>query len=1308
MKKNLAIMLLFISAWSFSQAQTVWEPQKSTGETHWHAQYDKKFNLSPKQQAKLKRAAGTVKLGSPLKEAPGYFTYNTWLISNYVDQDPTSGIQDYNNGSHAYNGHRGTDFATWPFSWRMVQDDQVHVVAAAAGTIEFKADGNPDDHCDWNQPEGWNAVYIRHADGVLAMYGHLKNGSVTSKALGETVEEGEYLGVVASSGISDGPHLHFELHEPNGAVIDPFYGPNNPSLPESCWKNQESYRREDILTMTISTQAPQFNAGCPNVENGFEKYTGWQGGQRLFLGRAYRHQSMVESQINIYDPNGNLFWNFAHTPPSSYNWGSSWVVEFDLPANPIVGTWTYEVVHKGKSYQRIFDVGFTQTPFNTLPQTIPGLVEAEFYDVGGQNVAYFDTDGGNSGNFLRSDDVDVEPGSQNGNVGWTQNGEWLEYSVVVQQDGNYTMNAQVASIHNGTAFNLQVDGDALTGNITVPNTGNWQSYQTVSASQLALKAGYHVLRMNVVQGGFNIDDFNFVLDQVTADIDNDGFMAGEDCNDLDDQINPGSNEIHNNGVDDNCDGVAVAYAFSLDKTTICVGESVTATLTANEGVDQFEWRFQGITPNQTFTGEGPITTSFDAIGNVTVLMSVVIDGQTFSAPSQTIAVTTCGPNNPPIVGAGDFKQITLPTNSITVTDAVAIDNDGTIVSTVWSQDEGPSTATITNGTTISPTFSALVEGLYTFRLVATDNDNASTAGTVNVRVHPADDNQPPVVAAGDFKQITFPANSITVSDASATDSDGSIASLSWTQESGPSTATITNGTTVSPTFSALEIGLYEFRLTATDDDGASSSATVSVRVNEGENQPPVVGAGDFKQITFPANSVTVNDATATDSDGSIASLSWTQESGPSTATITNGTTISPTFSALEIGLYEFRLTATDDDGASSSSTVSVRVNEGENQAPFVGAGDFKQMDLPQNSVTVNDATATDNDGTIASLLWTQDSGPNTATITNGTTLTPTFSDLVLGSYEFRLTATDDDGASTSGTVTVTVNPENQPPVVGAGDFKQLTLPTNSVTINDATVTDSDGWIASVLWTQDSGPNTATITNGATNAATFSNLVEGLYEFRLTATDNDGATSFGIVSVRVDPAMTNDCVGEGANPAEYSYELEENGNALTITFIPANSQYGAGFCFLDYYLNGSKIGSFSMSGNPNRTYTINGLNNGTEVEWFFKYSAPYGQYAPTQADHAHTMGSCGASARIGATEAVSALKLYPNPTTDGDVFINYQGTAFIEVINANGDKVFEQSYNAGLGIALGSDLASGVYYVKITTDNEVIVETLIKQ
>jgi hypothetical protein len=91
------------------------------------------------------------------------------------------------------------------------------------------------------------------------------------------------------------------------------------------------------------------------------------------------------------------------------------------------------------------------------------------------------------------------------------------------------------------------------------------------------------------------------------------------------------------------------------------------------------------------------------------------------------------------------------------------------------------------------------------------------------------------------------------------------------------------------------------------------------------NQPPTVSAGSSQTITQPASSTTLS-GTAGDVDGVIASQQWTQVSGPSNATLTNAASLTATATGLVVGIYSFRLTVTDDDGASASATTSVVVN----------------------------------------------------------------------------------------------------------------------------------------------------------------------------------------------------------------------------------------------------------------------------------------------------------------------------------------------------------------------------------------------
>ncbi len=152
-----------------------------------------------------------------------------------------------------------------------------------------------------------------------------------------------------------------------------------------------------------------------------------------------------------------------------------------------------------------------QRGFQGITRSVPGQIEAEHYDEGYPGEAYFDTDIGNNGGALRNDDVDIQVCSEGGhNIGWISNGEWLEYTVDVQQAGAYLLEARVSSPNTGGSFRFMQDGQDLTGPITVPNSGGWQNWRTVSAP-VQLSAGVQTLRFAVVNspGGFNVNWFRF-------------------------------------------------------------------------------------------------------------------------------------------------------------------------------------------------------------------------------------------------------------------------------------------------------------------------------------------------------------------------------------------------------------------------------------------------------------------------------------------------------------------------------------------------------------------------------------------------------------------------------------------------------------------------------------------------------------------------------------------------------------------------------------------------------------------------------
>ncbi len=164
--------------------------------------------------------------------------------------------------------------------------------------------------------------------------------------------------------------------------------------------------------------------------------------------------------------------------------------------------------------------GCGQAAFLGSPYVLPALIQAEDFDVGGPGVAYRDIDPGNTGTAYRLDeDVDIENCSDSGggyNLGWVNVGEWLEYTVEVPAAGQYIVETRVASVLGGGKFRLEFDGVDKTGEVVVPSTTGWQTWDTISTT-VDLEAGSQVMRFAVISSGFNINYFD-VLRDVASDV----------------------------------------------------------------------------------------------------------------------------------------------------------------------------------------------------------------------------------------------------------------------------------------------------------------------------------------------------------------------------------------------------------------------------------------------------------------------------------------------------------------------------------------------------------------------------------------------------------------------------------------------------------------------------------------------------------------------------------------------------------------------------------------------------------------------
>ncbi len=514
---------------------------------------------------------------------------------------------------------------------------------------------------------------------------------------------------------------------------------------------------------------------------------------------------------------------------------------------------------------------------------------------------------------------------------------------------------------------------------------------------------------------------------------------------------------------------------------------------------------------------GTITNAAAAATSVTALVAgvykfelkVTDNGGAIARDTMLVTVNAAA-NIPPTANAGPDQTITLPLNTVSLSGSGA-DADGTVTTYAWTKVSGPAAGTITNAAAAATSVTGLAQGVYVFRLTVTDNLGATAFDDIQITVSSAT-NIPPIANAGADQTITLPVNTVSLSGSGA-DADGTVTTYAWTKVSGPAAGTITNAAAAATSVTALAQGVYVFRLTVTDNLGATAFDDIQITVNPAANIPPTANAGSDQTITLPVNTVSLS-GSGTDADGTVTTYAWTKVSGPAAGTITNAAAAATSVTALVQGVYVFRLTVTDNQGATSFDDVQITVNPAPNVPPTANAGSDQSITLPVSTVNLS-GSGTDVDGTITSYLWTKVSGPVAGTITSNTSAFTSVTGLVAGIYKFELKVTDNNGATDTDTMQVIVFAPNIPPVANAGLNQSITLPTNSATLSGSG-TDVDGTVISYKWTKISGPATGTITNAANPVTTITGLSAGVYTFELKITDNNGATATDNVQVTVNP------------------------------------------------------------------------------------------------------------------------------------------------------------------------------------------------
>ncbi len=412
----------------------------------------------------------------------------------------------------------------------------------------------------------------------------------------------------------------------------------------------------------------------------------------------------------------------------------------------------------------------------------------------------------------------------------------------------------------------------------------------------------------------------------------------------------------------------------------------------------------------------------------------------------------------------------------------------------------------------------------------------------------------------------------------------------------------------------------------------------------GQNLAPVVYAGEDVTVAVQSGPITL-DGSALDPDGgSITSYGWSQVSGPNMATFSSNMVEDPVVSNLIEGSYVFKLTATDGEGTTGFDEVTVIVADIPPSTIFINSGGpsltfgdeewimdqyYNQGNAFEKDIAIanteNDElyqTERFNSGSLIYQIpvdaagnynvdlhfaelyfglpgFGEDGGAGSRVfdidIENGQVEVDNYDIFVTAGGPATAVIESYKGISvTDGSLTITLtgvveNPkisgigvfETRVPIVNAGEDQMITLPVNSIALNGS-ANDPDGGMINYAWSQVNGPNTATLSGETTENLTASNLVEGVYVFKLTAVDDETQMGTDEVTVTVSADNSNEAPDAIAEATPLS-----GAAPLNVAFTGSNSTDDVGVIF---YAWDFKDGTTSTEADPNHTFTASGTYN----------------------------------------------------------------------------------------------------------------------
>lgn len=455
-------------------------------------------------------------------------------------------------------------------------------------------------------------------------------------------------------------------------------------------------------------------------------------------------------------------------------------------------------------------------------------------------------------------------------------------------------------------------------------------------------------------------------------------------------------------------------------------------------------------------------------------------------------------DNAPVANAGADQNVAP--QRVILDGSSSYDRNGDSLSFAWTQVSGPVTVIIETPNQSVASFVGIKAGTYTFRLSCSDGRQTST-DTMSVVIR----NVAPTVDAGPDRTVS--AGSRVTLHATGADPNEDSLSYTWTKVNGPS-VTLPSLSQQDITFTPTIAGQYTFSVRCSDGVNTSSADQVVVTVNA-TNSAPTANAGVDQDVSV-GTVVRLDGSGSTDPDGDALSYSWSQVSGPSVA-LSSATAQSPTFTAASVGTYVFQLVVSDGKVSSTADQVTVRAVSA-NTPPVADAGaDIRA--LVGDDVILDASRSYDPDTDGLTFAWSQVSGA-TVQIHNANTMRAFFTPTTSGVYTFKVSVSDGQATSTD-TVSVTVDNANQVPVAVAGDAI-VAVVGQTVTLDGSASYDPDGDAISYVWSQAGGPS---VTLSASNTArpSFVAAQAGVYVFELRVYDGEDTSDASTVTVTVQNA-----------------------------------------------------------------------------------------------------------------------------------------------------------------------------------------------